>query len=52
MVRIMSEYDKFYPEYGFASIKGYGKALLINALKEYGPCNIHRKTFIGNFIGE
>ena len=50
--RIMSEYDKIYPEYGFASNKGYGTALHINALKEYGPCNIHRKTFIGNFIGE
>ena len=50
--RIMSEYDKIYPEYGFASNKGYGTALHIKALKEYGPCNIHRKTFIGNFIGE
>ena len=47
---MMVEYDKLYPEYGFASNKGYGSAVHIEALKKYGPCPIHRKTFIRNFI--
>ena len=50
--RLMAEYDKIYPEYGFASNKGYGTATHIAALKEYGPCEIHRKSFIGNFVSE
>ena len=50
--RIMVEYDKIYPEYGFASNKGYGTATHIAALKEVGPCAIHRKSFIGNFVSE
>ncbi len=50
--RLMLEYDKIYPEYGFASNKGYGTAKHIEALKEYGACDIHRRTFIGNFVGE
>ena len=47
--RIMMEYDRLYPEYGFAGNKGYGSAAHIEALKKYGPCPIHRKTFIGHF---
>ncbi|MGN0243260.1 MAG: ribonuclease HII [Lachnospiraceae bacterium] len=47
--RLMCEYDKLYPQYSFASNKGYGSAAHIAALKEYGPCEIHRKTFIKNF---
>ncbi|MFQ9515475.1 MAG: ribonuclease HII [Eubacterium sp.] len=47
---MMVEYDKIYPEYDFASNKGYGSAKHIEALKKYGPCPIHRKTFIKNFI--
>ena len=50
--RIMVEYDKIYPEYGFASNKGYGTATHIAALKGIGPCAIHRKSFIGNFVSE
>ena len=50
--RLMAEYDKIYPEYGFASNKGYGTAAHIAALKEYGPCEIHRKSLIGNFASE
>lgn len=50
--RIMVEYDKIYPEYGFASNKGYGTATHIAALKEVGQCAIHRKSFIGNFVSE
>ena len=48
--RIMREWDKVYPEYGFASHKGYGTAKHIAAIKEVGPCPIHRKTFITKFI--
>ena len=49
---IMAEYDKIYPDYGFASNKGYGTATHIAALKEVGPCDIHRKSFIGKFVSE
>lgn len=48
--RIMREWDKVYSEYGFASHKGYGTAKHIAAIKEFGPCPIHRKTFITKFI--
>lgn len=50
--RLMYEYDKMYPEYGFASNKGYGSKTHIAAIKEHGACPIHRKTFIKNFIEE
>ena len=50
--RLMLEYDKIYPEYGFASNKGYGTAKHIEALKAYGACDIQRRTFIGNFVCE
>ena len=48
--RIMREWDEIYPQYGFINHKGYGTAKHIAALKEYGPCPIHRKTFIKNFV--
>ncbi len=48
--RMMTELDKQYPGYDFASNKGYGSAKHIAALRELGPCPIHRRTFIGNFI--
>lgn len=48
--RIMREYDEVYPEYGFAKHKGYGTAAHIEAIKKYGPCPLHRKTFITHFI--
>lgn len=47
--RIMREYDEVYPEYGFATHKGYGTAKHIQAIKEHGICNLHRKTFTKNF---
>ena len=47
--RIMREWDKVYPEYGFASHKGYGTAKHIAAIKEYGPCPLHRRTFLKNW---
>lgn len=48
--RLMVEYDKIMPEYGFASNKGYGSAEHIAALKKYGPSPIHRASFIKNFV--
>ena len=48
--RMMEQYDALYPEYGFARHKGYGTKAHIEALKEYGPCPIHRRTFIKNFF--
>lgn len=48
--RIMRDLDAEYPQYGFAKNKGYGTAEHIAALKKYGPCPYHRKTFIKNFI--
>lgn len=42
--RIMREYDKVFPEYGFAKHKGYGTAAHIAAIKQYGPCDIHRRS--------
>ncbi len=48
--RIMRKWDEVYPQYGFEAHKGYGTAKHINALKEYGPCPLHRKTFITHFI--
>lgn len=48
--RLMLEYDKVMPEYGFAKHKGYGSAEHIEAIKKYGPSPIHRKTFIKSWL--
>lgn len=48
--RMMLEYDKVFPGYGFASNKGYGSKEHIEALKAQGPCLIHRQSFISNFV--
>ena len=48
--RIMRQWDELYPQYGFLSHKGYGTAKHISAIKEYGLCPIHRKSFTKNFI--
>lgn len=48
--RIMQEWNEVYPQYGFSRHKGYGTAEHIKVIKECGPCIIHRKTFIKNFI--
>lgn len=47
--RLMVQYDEVYPMYGFSSNKGYGAQAHIDALKKYGPCPIHRKSFITHF---
>ena len=48
--RLMREYDRLMPEYGFASHKGYGSREHIEALKKYGPSPIHRASFIAHFL--
>ena len=45
--RMMIEYDKVYPEYGFQQHKGYGTKVHMDALKKIGPSPIHRKSFLG-----
>ena len=49
--RYMIELDAKYPEYGFARNKGYGTPEHIAALKKYGPCPEHRRTFIRSILG-
>jgi ribonuclease HII len=48
--RSMKELDRLYPQYGFEANKGYGTKAHIEALKKYGPCPAHRKSFIGHFV--
>jgi ribonuclease HII len=48
--RLMLEYEEMFPQYGFAKHKGYGTAEHIAALKKYGPCPIHRSTFLTHFL--
>jgi ribonuclease HII len=50
--RMMEEYDRVYPGYDFAKNSGYGVPKHIAALKELGPCPIHRRTFIKNYIND
>lgn len=48
--RLMIEYDEQYPNYGFKNNKGYGTKKHIEALLNYGPCKIHRTTFLKNIL--
>jgi len=48
--RIMKEYELMYPGYDFSVHKGYGTAKHIQAIREIGICEIHRKSFVKNFI--
>ena len=48
--RIMRQWDEVYPMYGFAKHKGYGTAAHIAAIKEYGLCPLHRRSFVKNLI--
>lgn len=50
--RLMQKYDKVYPQYLFAKHKGYGTQKHIELLKKFGKCEIHRVTFIKNFLGD
>ena len=48
--RIMRQWDEVYPRYGFEKHKGYGTAAHINAIKEYGLCPLHRRSFVKNIV--
>ena len=50
--RLMLELDKLYPEYQFAKHKGYGTKLHRELLQQYGPCPIHRRSFLKKILGE
>ena len=47
--RMMEDYAKEYPQYAFEKNKGYGTAEHIKAIKEYGLCPIHRRSFVKNY---
>ena len=49
--RLMEQLDAQYPQYGFAVHKGYGTRRHYAALREYGPCELHRRTFLKKFYG-
>lgn len=49
--RLMLEYDKKYPEYNFKKHKGYGTREHTELIKQYGPCEIHRLSFLKNILG-
>ena len=50
--RFMLEQDAIYPQYGFAVHKGYGTKAHYAALTQYGPCPIHRQSFLKKFYGK
>lgn len=50
--RLLMEYDKKYPKYQFAKHKGYGTKLHTDLIKEYGPSEIHRLSFLKNILGD
>ena len=50
--RLLLEYDQKYPRYQFAKHKGYGTKLHTDLIKEHGPCEIHRLSFLKNILGE
>lgn len=49
--RLMLEYDKKYPKYNFKKHKGYGTKEHTELIKQYGPCEIHRLSFLKNILG-
>lgn len=48
--RIMREWDKIFPQYGFEKHKGYGTAAHMQAIREYGLCPLHRHSFVRNIL--
>lgn len=50
--RLMLEYDKKYPEYNFKKHKGYGTKEHTELIRQYGPCEIHRLSFLKNILGD
>ncbi len=49
--RLMLEYDEKYPEYNFKKHKGYGTKEHTELIRQYGPCKIHRLSFLKNILG-
>ena len=47
---MMMEYDRLFPQYGFGKHKGYGTAAHVAAIKEFGPCPIHRRSFLKKIL--
>jgi ribonuclease HII len=50
--RLLCRIDEIYPQYGFARHKGYGTAYHVEMLRKYGPCPVHRRTFLKKILGE
>ena len=50
--RLLLEYDKKYPQYNFKKHKGYGTKEHTELIKKYGPCEIHRMSFLRNILGD
>lgn len=50
--RLLKEMDAEFPQYGFAVHKGYGTAAHVSALKEFGPCPVHRPSFLKKILGD
>lgn len=50
--RLMKILDEKYPQYAFEKHKGYGTKLHIEAIRKFGPCEIHRKSFLKKILGE
>ena len=48
--RYMREQDRLYPMYGFAQNKGYGTKQHTDAIKQFGPCPLHRRSFLKNLL--
>ena len=48
--RYMEEMDALYPQYQFAKHKGYGTKLHVELLRQYGPCPIHRRSFLKKIL--
>ena len=50
--RLLLEYAKQYPEYGFEKHKGYGTKVHTQAIREFGPCPVHRMSFLGKILNK
>ncbi len=50
--RLLLEYDAMYPEYNFKKHKGYGTKEHTDLILKYGPCEIHRLSFLKKLLGE
>ena len=48
--RILRQYAVDYPQYGFEKHKGYGTKVHVEALKKYGPCEVHRPSFLKKIL--